>query len=87
MNSMTAALLAAGVVVHPLGRQLVARVTLAEVLLAHDAELGKKIQRPVHRGEAKLRVLALDPVVDLLRREVPLPSSSRTMIRRWLVSR
>ena len=68
-----ATLLAAGVVVHTLGRQLVARITLAEVILAHDAQLGKKVQRPVHRGEAEIRMFALYPVVDLLGREMPLP--------------
>src|SRR4051812_1851472 len=66
------ALLAAGVVVYTLGRQLVARVTLAEIILAHDAELGEEVQRPVDRGEAEIRVVALDPVVDLLGREMPL---------------
>src|SRR5918998_1252923 len=68
-----ATLLAARVMVHPLRRQLVTRVTLSEVILAHDAELGQKVERPVHRGEAKLRMPALDPVVDLLRRKVSLP--------------
>jgi hypothetical protein len=61
------------VVVHPLRRQLVTRVTLSEVILAYDAELGQEVKRAVHRGEAKLRMLALDPVIDLLRRKVPLP--------------
>jgi hypothetical protein len=63
-----AAPLAARVMVHPLRRQLVTRVTLSEIILAHDAELGQEVERPIYRGETKLRMPALDPVVDLLRR-------------------
>src|SRR5918994_6276543 len=55
------ALLATRVVVYPLRRQLVTRVTLSEVILAHDAEFGQEVERPVHRGETELGMLALDP--------------------------
>ena len=51
---------AAGVVVHSLGRELVAGVTLAEIILTHDGELGQKVERTVHRGETKVGMLALD---------------------------
>jgi hypothetical protein len=61
------------VVVHALGSELVARVTLAEIVLAHDVKLGEEVERPVHRGEAEVRVIPLDPVVDLFGRKMPLP--------------
>src|SRR5215218_1305641 len=60
-------------VVHPLSRELVARVPLPEVLLAHNAKLVQQVQRPVHRRQPQLRVSPLNPVVDFLRRKVPAP--------------
>lgn len=64
------ALAASGMVVHPLGRQLVPGVPFPEVLLPDDTQLVQKIQRPVHGGEAELGVIPLQAIVQLLRRQV-----------------